>query len=668
MAKYLTTSGSKFEPYSYDELVKPLVRATEAHRQTQEVYDELAANAESVGALISKNDPRTQELFDSYSNTLDSYINDLQQNGYGLNAQRGLTQLRRMYGRNITSIQNAITSRREWAKDYAKRTETDHTLITDMNPAEQSLDNWIDNPEFGMYRSVSGATLFDQTSKIAAAWKDQLASEANTREWSPILNGMYAESASFYGATGEQLKKAQSIFLSGAPVTDTDPMVNALVGIMNSVFDSSGIASWKNEDATYRAKEYIAEGASSALGGEPKFTTLQIGSLSSGTKNPTDKPTAFEKTGNPTYSQVGAATYVGPKKREVNQIHDDIDFLEAVKEAGSIENYAGSTSGETEAKLTAMDDIKNYWSFYYTNKSAIDRLQEGRGNQNGSVAQQYNKYYSAYQEAISAFPDLKELNYTPVRGDIFNNNSERVANPDYYQIYDTLKQDPVSRYNKLVGEGGTADSALAGLHNQLDELVEINHLKSIDVTNGENISRHVNDYFANEDASYWRKYINQLVTSSGGKVDYDELNDMLWKPEKMANNKFAIDYYNGKVVLTNEGKRYYFPPDFFTPFAGVFDVATVNYMVQLANEIDEGTKKRFENAIIELANENGSTKINAPEAIKFITEWYRSRGGKGSDLIAGIMADQLAFAIQSRAGGSMPSQSDAGAPILSNEN
>ena len=88
MAKFLVTSGSKFNPMSYDEIIKPLAQATEAHKETQAAYDELAANAESIGQMIGDGpgSEKSRKLYNDYITSMNSYIDDLYENGYSVNA------------------------------------------------------------------------------------------------------------------------------------------------------------------------------------------------------------------------------------------------------------------------------------------------------------------------------------------------------------------------------------------------------------------------------------------------------------------------------------------------------------------------------------------------------------------------------------------------------
>ena len=106
MPKYLVTSGSHFEPFTYDELVKPVVAAQQAQDQTQQAYDALALDTESLRRYISdsEEDKETRALYDNYMDKLNEFQDDLYNNGYSPKAKRSLSEARRAYASDISRI------------------------------------------------------------------------------------------------------------------------------------------------------------------------------------------------------------------------------------------------------------------------------------------------------------------------------------------------------------------------------------------------------------------------------------------------------------------------------------------------------------------------------------------------------------------------------------
>ena len=78
MPKYLVTSGSHYEPFSYNELVAPIAQMQEAHNAAQDAYDALNLDTESLRRYITDNpeDANAKALYDNYIDKLTT----LQQN------------------------------------------------------------------------------------------------------------------------------------------------------------------------------------------------------------------------------------------------------------------------------------------------------------------------------------------------------------------------------------------------------------------------------------------------------------------------------------------------------------------------------------------------------------------------------------------------------------
>lgn len=566
MAKFLVTSGSKFEPYSYDELVKPLMQATEAHKQTQEVYDELAANAESVGALISKDDVKAKQMYDAYSNTLDTYINDLQQNGYNISAQRGLSQLRRQYGRDITAIQNAVTRRRQLADEFRKRADSDPTFLAEMNPANQSLDRWLENPEYGYYRSASGAFLQDQTSKLAATLKDQLAARLTALGY----DNQYFETATFTGATQEQVNAAKAAFMNGTGPTG-DMVTDTLLDIMNNVYEGSGIGGWSNPEMSLKAKQYIANGANSALGGAPKFDTLSNkawdlqAALTKQAYSNRSKGGGGDDddSGNVRYARwdIGDEEYSGMKKRASRKLDNDYAYALKIKEAGGIGSdykFTEEQLRDNQARLKALEDIKKYFSVPKDLYIANRRQSKGK-NITDENAKKLADIEANYQKAITAFngeyADLRPYDGSLSTAEYSQKTSE------WLEIYNSLKESPITQMNRLRREygGGKADAniddILANIDQQRKERAKITRRSEANITNTANLARIYGDYLTRQKGTDY----STLVSSDNGRVNLEAANDAI----NASDSRWYFDPVNNKVMVSAKGQRYFFDPAIF---------------------------------------------------------------------------------------------------------
>lgn len=623
MARYLVTSGSKFEPYSYDELVKPLAQATEAHKETQAAYDELAANAESVGALIGEGpeNEMAKKMYDDYSQMLDGYIDDLSNNGYGMNAARGLTQLRRKYGSEITSIQNAIARRRELGDEYRKRMQTDPTLITEYDPSTRGLDNWLENPEFGGYRSVSGAVLEKLASDAATNFKQVLSSEANTRNWMRIPGGNF-EAATFTGATPEQIEAAKIAFASGT-VTG-DKIIDGLADIMNSVYNSSGVTEWGDKSAKLKAAESIARGINSALG-TVKFDTIADHTLStrssSGGGGGGNNIPATAEPFQTYYTDKGIVTTNIESRKKAQQADSDLALIEKAKQR--------IDAGEDPESV--MKDLKIHDS--QRRETALTSSTTSAG-----ATQSY---------------------YTYVNNRVFG---------------DMLKDYGLSK-------DATIDDLNEAIHQYKAQMAARESLAWNFQHNHSNVASMVGSYFDSVNTDDKKRRVlaavdKDLSTFGGGSINKKQVKDAVSAVKEALHSdksRFAIDPVNGRVVVDYGGTLFSINPDIFYPFNAAMDKNSAYGEVlgklqrAVANgDVDAATAdnmwRDFNNIFI---NRGGDAvaPLDAPDAIRALSEWNRTYYAQDPVGIQNTVLRLLWGGIQAKSTSAIPYQTDSADPM-----
>lgn len=276
MARFIATSGSYFEPFSYEQLVAPIQQATEAQNLAAETADTLDMQAGAIASMLDDSSPKFKALYDSYLKSSEEFANELWDKGYSANSARRLSALRRMYGNNITKINAAITKKTEAVKRYDDDLSKDKTLISSVDPRTLSLDEWYDNPYAGDYKAYSGALLTAKASALGENLKRDITE--NMDSWESILGGQYFERNSFTGFHAHEVNEAiRSI------IDDTEPSserVKLLKSAMQSVYDSSGIDAWASREKKAQALSYIGEGIYSSVGSN-KSETLQDRSYAS---------------------------------------------------------------------------------------------------------------------------------------------------------------------------------------------------------------------------------------------------------------------------------------------------------------------------------------------------------------------------------------------------
>lgn len=180
MAKFLVSKSSYFEPFSYDDLMKPIAMQQEVHNAAQETYDKLAMDTAALENYISKNegDKRARALYDSYRTKLSKLQNNLWDYGIGPQTRMDLSDAKTSYASDITRLAKAIENRQARSKDYWDAVHKDPSLITSRDPGLDGLDNYLDNDRYGQdFYSYSGTQFMTEVGADAKARVNEMLSD-----------------------------------------------------------------------------------------------------------------------------------------------------------------------------------------------------------------------------------------------------------------------------------------------------------------------------------------------------------------------------------------------------------------------------------------------------------------------------------------------------------
>lgn len=264
MATSYVTIGSKFRPFSYEELVRPLQEATVAHQALETEYADLDTKAGVWENIANEQtDPKAYRMYKNYSDELRSQADLLATEGLTQASRQNLMKMKGRYSQEITPIEQAYTRRRQLADEQRKALAENPTLMYQRDASTMSLDEFIDNPELDYGASYSGALLAKQAGDMASNLAKSMRSDP--RKWSSILNGQYWQTMEKSGYTPEEIILA-SQFNKEAP--------EELRNIMKQVYESSGIGSWADNSTKRRAIDYITSGLYNAIG-TTKYDTLK---------------------------------------------------------------------------------------------------------------------------------------------------------------------------------------------------------------------------------------------------------------------------------------------------------------------------------------------------------------------------------------------------------
>lgn len=261
MANYSLVLDTKFKPFSYQEMLAPVLAATTAH---QAIEDELGNLSEKAsvwdGMANEQTDPQTYRRYKAYAEDLAAKAEDLAQNGLNSTSRRGMLDMKSRYMKEIAPIEVAYKRREELAKEQRAAIANNPTLRYQRMANQMSLDDLIANPTLDYGQQYSGALLTSQVSQ-AAAHLSQVLNRENIGKLEKLGLPYQYQRMIQKGYSPSQVMAAMQ------QESATDPeSARFLRGIVDQVIQSSGVADWADEATMKEFRAFANQGLYSAIG------------------------------------------------------------------------------------------------------------------------------------------------------------------------------------------------------------------------------------------------------------------------------------------------------------------------------------------------------------------------------------------------------------------
>lgn len=230
MPNFSITINSRFRPFSYQELLAPVLASTQAQQQVEENYANLTTQASLAGSKANEQtDPIAYARYKAYSDELNAMAEDLAKNGLTPESRRSMYNMRARYAKDIVPIETAYERRRALADEQRKmQASANGNLRFDNDFSTMSLDKLIENPDM-TYNFLNRDDVVNRTSMLA---KQALQSIVDNPEISPAERGLlFTKMRS--GATLQQLNEALQRGLQ--PGETGDAAVDALLQVARTV-------------------------------------------------------------------------------------------------------------------------------------------------------------------------------------------------------------------------------------------------------------------------------------------------------------------------------------------------------------------------------------------------------------------------------------------------
>lgn len=247
-----TVVTSKFTPFTFEELLKPALMATQAHYEMEDAYTELATKANVWESLAnSEQDKDVYNMYKAYSDDLKKQADILASQGLNANSRKALSQMKARYSSEINPIEKADIARKKQIEEQRKLS-ADPTAIISRKASETSLKDYIDNPTLD-YEYQSGSLI---TKRVADEVKNYAKNIVRAGDWKSTASGQILERAVTTGLTRNDINSILSN-------PNAFPEIQQLI---NNVVETTGIQNWGDKQALEDAYIYAREGLFAGLG------------------------------------------------------------------------------------------------------------------------------------------------------------------------------------------------------------------------------------------------------------------------------------------------------------------------------------------------------------------------------------------------------------------
>lgn len=255
MADYSLVINSQFKPFSYQEMLAPVLMATQAHQELENQYGELSAKANIWEEMANEQtDPYAYKMYKAYANDLEEKARQLANEGLNASSRRNMLNMRARYSKEISPIEAAYKRREELAAEQRKMSLANPSMFYQRNASAMSLDDFIKNPSMDYGESYSGELLRQQVGQMAANLKTALVGKGKLKG---IGLPYQYEQLLQYGYTPQQIEQAINNPQKGNPVLNT---------MVEQALQASGMDKWASPDQLKRARGYANEGLYNAIG------------------------------------------------------------------------------------------------------------------------------------------------------------------------------------------------------------------------------------------------------------------------------------------------------------------------------------------------------------------------------------------------------------------
>lgn len=253
MSQYNLSLNTTFQPFTYEEMLKPVLLATQEHR----VIEEGLATLEEEAAIWDKLansavDQDTYQVYKNFSDEVEAEAAQLAQYGLDPQSRRRMLKMKSKYKEDIAPIELAWKAREAEAKLQQDAYTKDNTVRFEQGAYDTPLSSYMNNPT-RMTNHVSGTQVQNDVLKAASLISQQL----NDYTINGELDDYHKKVLEDYGIDAKDVQRIINKYKNDPEGLYKDPEFNQVMGsLVQGAINRSGINDWKDKNSQYYKDTY----------------------------------------------------------------------------------------------------------------------------------------------------------------------------------------------------------------------------------------------------------------------------------------------------------------------------------------------------------------------------------------------------------------------------
>lgn len=225
---------TKFNPFTYDEMVKPLLYYKQAYDEAEAAYSDLVTQTEAWKDIANREkSPEAFEMYQRYSGDLSRAVDDFSQ-GMTAKNRRALLGLKRRYAQDITPIARASEAMNAANELRAKAGPDAIFEVGEYNSLDQFLHGKTANNKYQSREALTKQTAVMTEAAMAEAMKDP--------EFQKAMGNQYWLIKQHTGGSYEELLEAMKLGMMDNPIAQ-----NRFSQIRQEMMKKAGINNYDAE-------------------------------------------------------------------------------------------------------------------------------------------------------------------------------------------------------------------------------------------------------------------------------------------------------------------------------------------------------------------------------------------------------------------------------------